>query len=211
MRASVGKVEVTTVTLPPLLTDLMGKRRYSPHSDYYANHQGETGNSKSRPPPSSTSGAAGSSASPDLRPQPREKVSASPDLRPRPQPRPRKKVSASPDPRPQPRPREKVSALPDLGPRPWEKSPPRPASASDQLRHWGYIIILPLASRLRLRRNKTGVPSRLPWSTGNDGSPRASMTSMVLSSLRKQGNVSRIRASPPAALLQDSSTSPPAT
>jgi hypothetical protein len=33
------------------------------------------------------------------------------------------------------------------------------------------------------------------------------MTSMVLSSLRKQGNVSRIYAAPPAALLQGSSTS----
>jgi hypothetical protein len=204
---------VNAVTSPPLLTDLTGKRCYSPRSDYCANHQGESGNSKSRPPPSLASGAAGSSASPDLRPRPREKVSTSPDLRPRPQPRPREKVSASPDPRlqPQPRPREKVSASPDLGPRPREKSPPRPTSASDQLRHWGYIIILPLASRLRLRRNKTGVPSRLPWSTGNDGSPRASMMSMVLSSLRKQGNVSRIHAAPTAALLQDSSTSPPAT
>jgi hypothetical protein len=37
------------------------------------------------------------------------------------------------------------------------------------------------------------------------------MTLMVLSSLRKQGNVSRIHAAPPAALLQGSSTSPTAT
>jgi hypothetical protein len=37
------------------------------------------------------------------------------------------------------------------------------------------------------------------------------MTSMVLSSLRKQGNISRIHAAPPAALLQDSSTSLTAT
>jgi hypothetical protein len=37
------------------------------------------------------------------------------------------------------------------------------------------------------------------------------MTSMVLSSLQKQGNVSRIHAAPPAALLQGSSTSPSAT
>jgi hypothetical protein len=37
------------------------------------------------------------------------------------------------------------------------------------------------------------------------------MTSAVLSSLRKQGNVSRIHAAPPAALLQGSSTSPTAT
>jgi hypothetical protein len=37
------------------------------------------------------------------------------------------------------------------------------------------------------------------------------MTSMILSSLRKQGNISRIHAAPPAALLQGSSTSPSAT
>jgi hypothetical protein len=90
------------------------------------------------------------------------KVSASPDPRPRPQPRPRDKVSASPTPgRPQPRPREKVSASPNPRPRPQEKSPPRSTSASDRLRYMGYIITLPLASRLRLRRNKTGVTSRL--------------------------------------------------
>jgi hypothetical protein len=46
-------------------------------------------------------------------------------------------------------------------PRPREKSPPRPTSALDQLCHRGYIITLPLASCLRLRRNKTGVSSRL--------------------------------------------------
>jgi hypothetical protein len=100
----------------PLLTVLTGKQRYSPRSDYCANHPGKTDDSKSRPPPSSASGATRSSASPNPRP--------------RPQPRPRKKVSASPDPRPQsqPRPREEsrprptsvsasgeVSALPDLG------------------------------------------------------------------------------------------------
>jgi hypothetical protein len=47
--------------------------------------------------------------------------------------------------------------------------------------------------------------------TGNDGSPRASMTSVVLSPLRKQGDVSRIPAAPPAVLLQSSGTSPTAT
>jgi hypothetical protein len=46
-------------------------------------------------------------------------------------------------------------------PRPQEKSPPCPISASDRLRHKGYIITLPLASFLRLQRNKTCVPSRL--------------------------------------------------
>jgi hypothetical protein len=48
-------------------------------------------------------------------------------------------------------------------PQPREKSPPRPTSASDRLCHRGYIITLPLASCLRLHRNKTGVPSRLLW------------------------------------------------
>jgi hypothetical protein len=47
--------------------------------------------------------------------------------------------------------------------------------------------------------------------TGNDGSPRASMTLVVLSPLRKQGDVSRIPAAPPAVLLQGSGTSPTAT
>ena len=76
-------------------------------------------------------------------------------------------------------------------PRPQEKSPPRPTSASDRLRHWGYIITLPLASCLRLRRNKTGVPFKITPVTGNDGSLRASMTLIVLNPLRKQRNVSR--------------------
>jgi hypothetical protein len=62
-------------------------------------------------------------------------------------------------------------------PQPQEKSPPRPTSASDRLRYRGYIITLPLASCLRLRRNKTGVPSKVTPVTGNDGSPRAPMTS----------------------------------
>jgi hypothetical protein len=144
---------MTAVTSPPLLIVLTGKQHYSPYSDYCANHQGKANDSMSRPSPCSASGATGSSTSPDLSP--------------RPQPRPQEKVSASPDLRPRPlsRPQEKVSALPDLGPRPQprpqEKSPPRPTSASDRLRHRRYIITLPLASCLRLRRSKTGVPSRL--------------------------------------------------
>jgi hypothetical protein len=79
----------------PLLIVLTGKQHYSPHSDYCANHQGKT---ESRSPPSSASGATGSSASPDLRP--------------RPQPRPREESH--------PRPTSasasgEVSASPDLG------------------------------------------------------------------------------------------------
>jgi hypothetical protein len=139
---------VTAVTSPPLLIILTGKQRCSPRSGNCASYQGRTDNSKSRPPPSSASGAIGSSASPDPRPQP--------------QLRPREKVSASPD--------------PDLGL--GRRSPPRPTlglglslglggvAASPDLglvsaTLLGIIIALPLASRLRLRRNKTGVPSKL--------------------------------------------------
>jgi hypothetical protein len=47
--------------------------------------------------------------------------------------------------------------------------------------------------------------------TGNDGSPRASMTTVALSPLRKQGDASKIPAAPTAVLLQGSGTSPMAT
>jgi hypothetical protein len=61
----------------------------------------------------------------------------------------------------------------------------------------------------------TGEQDRRPiWLTpvtSNDGSPRASMTTAVLSPLRKQGNVSKIPAAPTAVLLQGSSTSPTTT
>jgi hypothetical protein len=63
-------------------------------------------------------------------------------------------------PRPQPRPREK-SPPRRPRPRPREKSLPRLTSTSDRLRYRGHIITLPLASRLRLWRNKTGVTYRL--------------------------------------------------
>jgi hypothetical protein len=62
-------------------------------------------------------------------------------------------------------------------PQPQEKSPPRLTWASDRLRYRGYIITLLLTSCLRLRRNKTGVPSKVTPATGNDGFPRAPMTS----------------------------------
>jgi hypothetical protein len=45
MRASVGKVEVTAVTSPPLLTVLTGKQHCSPRSGNCASHQGKTNNS----------------------------------------------------------------------------------------------------------------------------------------------------------------------
>jgi hypothetical protein len=47
--------------------------------------------------------------------------------------------------------------------------------------------------------------------TSNDGSPRAPMTMVVLSPLRKQGDVSRIPAVPTVVLLQGSGASPTAT
>jgi hypothetical protein len=102
-----------------------------------------------------------------------------------------------------------VSASPDLRARPREKAPPRPTLGSDRLRHGGYIITLPLASSGYGEQDRR--PIWLSPVTSNDGSPRASMTTAVLSPLRKQGNVSEILAAPTAVLLQGSSTSPTAT
>jgi hypothetical protein len=155
------------------------------------------------------------SASPDPRarplPRPRKMDSASPDPRARPQPWPRKVVFASPDPRarPQPRPRAKsrprptpasasggVSASPDLGLGP---------TTPQEEHHY------PTPSYLRLWGNKTGVPSRLAPVTSNDGSPRASMTTVALSPLRKQGDVSKVPTAPTAVLLQGSNAPPIAT
>jgi hypothetical protein len=84
--------------------------------------------------------------------------------------------------RPRPRPQEKSPPRPTsgLGLGLGRRSPPRPTWASDRLRYRGYIITLPLASFLRLRRNKTGVPSKVTPVTGNHGSPRAPMTSVAL-------------------------------
>jgi hypothetical protein len=59
-------------------------------------------------PPSSASGATGSSASPDLMLRLREEVSASPDLRLQ----PREEVSASPDPRTRPQPQSREESRP---------------------------------------------------------------------------------------------------
>jgi hypothetical protein len=78
-RALVGRVEVTAVTSPPLLTDLTRKQRCSPRFGRCANSPGKADN-KSLSPPSLASGATGSSASPDPRPRPQE------ESRPRPTP-----------------------------------------------------------------------------------------------------------------------------
>jgi hypothetical protein len=80
---------------------------------------------------------------------------------------------------------------------------------SDRSRHGGYIITLPLASSGYGEQDRC--PIWLAPVTSNDGSPRASMTTVVLSPLRKQGDVSKIPAAPTAVLLQGSGTSPTAT
>jgi hypothetical protein len=74
---------------------------------------------------------------------------------------------------------------------------------------WG-VHHYPTPSWLRLQGNKTGVPSRLAPVTSNDGSPRASMTTVVLSPLWKQGDVSKVPAALTVVLLQGSSTTPTA-
>jgi hypothetical protein len=69
-----------------LLIVLTGKQRYSPCSDYCANHQGKTNNSKSQPLPSSASGTTKSSASPDPRPWPQPRPRGRSPPRPTPGP-----------------------------------------------------------------------------------------------------------------------------
>jgi hypothetical protein len=111
-RASVGQAEVTAVTSPLFFTvrydgktaPLVPLRLpcQPPRRRLTTSHD---------QPPSSASGATGSSASPDLRLQPREEVSASPD--PRTRPRPRSREESRPRPTPASATRE-VSASPDL-------------------------------------------------------------------------------------------------
>jgi hypothetical protein len=94
-------------------------------------------------------------------------------------------------------------------PRPQVKSLPRPTLGSDRPCHGGYIIALPLASSGYGEQDWR--PIWLAPVTSNDGFPRASMTTVVLSPLRKQGDVSKIPAAPTAVLLHGSGTSPTAT
>jgi hypothetical protein len=175
-------------------------------------------------PWASASGEVSASPDPRARPLPRPRTMdfASSDPRARPRPRPQKVVSASPDPRaqPQPRPRKVVSTSPDPRaqpqPRPRDKSRPHPtpASASGGVSASPNLGLgpttpqgvhhYPTPSQLRLRGNETGVPSRLAPVTSNDGSPRASMTTVALSPFRKQGDVSKVPTAPTAVLLQGS-------
>jgi hypothetical protein len=147
-------------------------------------------------------GAIGSSASPDpgawTQPRLRKTVSASPDPRARTPPRPPTAVSASPDPRArtQPRLRKTVSASPD------------PRARTDHVTG-GAIITLPLAS------SGYGEQDRRPiWLAPVKPvmmAPRVLMTMVVLSLLRKQGDVSKDPIASTAMLPQGSSAPPTAT
>jgi hypothetical protein len=119
--------------------------------------------------------------------------------RARPQPRPRRMVSASSDPRARPRPRPK------------KESRPHPASASGGVTaspdlglgpttHRG-VHHYPTPSYIRLRGTRPASHLARPGKPSNDGTPRAPMTTAVLSPLRKQGDVSKVPAAPTAVLL----------
>jgi hypothetical protein len=89
-RASVGQAKVTAVTLP-LFFAVRYDRKTTPLAPLRLPCQPPRQRlaTSHDQPPSSASGATGSSASPDLMLQPREEVSASPDPRTRPRPRSR--------------------------------------------------------------------------------------------------------------------------
>jgi hypothetical protein len=144
-------------------------------------------------PPSSVSGATGSSASPDLKLQPQEEVSASPDPQTRPRPRSREES------RPRPNPGLSLKRCLHLA-RPWART--------DRANR-GYIITLSLASSGYKEQDRR--PIWLIPMTGNDGAPCATMTPVALSPLRQQGDVSRILAALLAVLLQGSGASPMTT
>jgi hypothetical protein len=160
-------------------------------------------------PPSSASGATGSSASPDLRLRPREEVSASPDPRTRPRPQARASGGGLRLARPLDSASGGIPSSPDPGlglkrslrlARPWART--------DRANR-GYIITLSLASSGYKEQDRR--PIWLTPATGNDGAASATMTPVALSPLRQQGDISRILAALPVVLLQDSGASPTAT
>jgi hypothetical protein len=108
-RASVGQAKVTAVTSPLFFT-VRCDRNTTPLTPLRLSCQPPRRRltTSHDQPPSSASGATGSSASPDLRLRPREEVSASPDPRTQPQDK------SPPRPTPASASRE-VSASPDLG------------------------------------------------------------------------------------------------
>jgi hypothetical protein len=111
--ASVGQTEVTAVTSPLFFT-VRYDRKTVPLAPLRLSCQPPRRRltTSHDQPPSSASGATGSSASPDLRLWSREEVSASPD--PRTRPRPRSREESRPRPTSASTSRE-VSASPDLG------------------------------------------------------------------------------------------------
>jgi hypothetical protein len=106
------------------LTDLTGKQRCSPRSDCCATHRGKTDNSQVQP-----------RAQQEARPRPTLGLGLGRRSPPRPTPGLGLSLGLG---------RNRVLARPQ--PRPQEKSLPRPTLGSDQPRHRGYIITLPLAS-----------------------------------------------------------------
>jgi hypothetical protein len=128
-RASVGQAEVTAVTSPLSFT-VRYDRKTAPPAPLRLPCQPPRRRltTSHDQPPSSASGAIGSSASPDLRLRPREEVSAPPDLRLQP--------------------REEVR------PRPQVKSPPRPTLGSDRPCQQG-IHHYPIPSQLRLQGTRS--------------------------------------------------------
>jgi hypothetical protein len=124
------------------LTNLTGKQRRSPRSDCCATHQGEADNSQVEPraqqetPPRPTLGLSLGRRSPP-RPTPGLGLNLGLGRWSPPRPTPGLGLNLGLG-------RNRVLARPR--PRPQEESPPRPTLGSDQPRHGGYIITLPLAS-----------------------------------------------------------------
>jgi hypothetical protein len=102
----------------------MGKQHRSPHSDCCATHLGKTDNNRVQP-----------RAQQDAPPRPTIGLDLRRSSPPRPTPGLGLNLGLG---------RNRILARPR--PRPQEKSPPHPTMGSDQPRHRGYIITLPLAS-----------------------------------------------------------------
>jgi hypothetical protein len=157
-----GRSDRSHFALP--LTDLTGKQRRSPRSDYCATRQSEAGNSQVQP-----------QAQHEAPPRPTPGLGLNLSLRRRTPPRPTPGLGLNlglgrrTPPRPSlglglnlglgrrtpPRSTPRLGLNLDLGrnrvlarpcPRPQDESPPRPTLGSDRPHHGGYIITLPLAS-----------------------------------------------------------------
>jgi hypothetical protein len=139
-----GRSDRSHFALP--LTDLTGKQRRSPRSDYCATRQSEAGNSQVQP-----------RAQQEAPPRPTLGLGLNLGLGRRTLPRPTPGLGLNlglggwSPPRPTPGlglnldlGRNRVLARPQ--PRPQEEYPPRPTLGSDRPCHGGYIITLPLAS-----------------------------------------------------------------